>query len=532
MAINYREIQQLPPFTQSVDPNSGTAPSGTQYGMETALAGQNPTGAARKLTLGMIYSMFSASFDEGFNNALIQSISYSETNRTITVTLRSGDSYTANPIPVAGTANPNPGLITSQDWNLLQQLNINVNNLVTNLGNLDLRVTVLEGEGKAYYVTNSQWDGGFTGAETPNDLQTLFTTVSGKTQPNNNDIMVHVASATSWVWLNGNWAYIERNSFAPSGSQDQIMYGDGTVSGHLDKNLNDNGSGRIDLNTSFTQNGVTTFKGICVYEGGFGIATSDINAQGASGSFGIGAGGAGLGFNAQGASGSFGIGAGGAGLGFNAQGAQGSFGINCASIQICSFIQNSNGNHVKIGSSSPNASGGTFFGLSYDDTFSIGLDINYGKNDGTKKGSLKLFGSYAHNHTRDSVSLTACSMATIADSIFTIGSTSRICACQMQMNYFGGFSWIDIPNGGYTDQLDIYGPAQYYGSGFNSPLTNIPSPPGDSTKYGNISVDYTVDKLKVILRVPYYDPANPRTLHLAASRPNINTLFASDSGWV
>ena len=250
--IDFREIQQLPPFENPVTPGSGAVPTGPQYGMETAIPGQNPTGAARKLTLGMIYGMFRSAVDEGYNDALIQSIDYSETERTVTVTLRNGMSFPSNPIPVAGSGNPNPGLISQADWNLLQQLDIDAGDLLTQLNAFNLRLVVLEGGGRAYYVTNAQWAGGFTGSESTSNLQSLFNSISGRTQPNENDIMVHVSSGTSWVYVNSAWNYISSPGFAADGASGNLTMFDNNMADN--GNLADSGISAADIVTHASLN--------------------------------------------------------------------------------------------------------------------------------------------------------------------------------------------------------------------------------------------------------------------------------------
>ena len=495
--IDFREIQQLPPFENPVTPGSGTVPSGPQYGMETAIPGQNPTGAARKLTLGMIYGMFKSAVDEGFNAALLQSVSYSETDQTITVTLRSGDTYPSNPIPVAGASNPNPGLITNADWNKIQQL-------VSDLQNLEQNVTVLEGGGQAYYVTENQWNGGFTGSESPSNLQILFTTISGTANPKENDIMVHVSSGTSWVFLNDSWNYITYHSWEPAGNTSQLLRGDGTPTGALIQDLNQGNSGNIILGTQ------GTFKGLCAMSGIVGISTYNDG-------------------NGIGASGAAGISASSAGMGMSSPQMSGGFGMSLLGINICYSNNNGVGSNIRINNNAQqNIIGGGLIELDGPGS-TEGLTITKGDATG-EYVSLRLY-DHSNLHVVNKGNVT------IRNTIFNMNianfylSKSSICICSFSKDELGGLDLDGTPTA-----KNLYGSSypQSIGNGaWPPPFQNIPFP-NDwyPTNYGSMTADYTADKLKAVLRIPVYHGCFPRTCHLAASRPDINSPFTSDSGWL
>jgi hypothetical protein len=506
----------------------------------------------------MINELFNASYSSDFNAALVQSVSYSETEQTITITLRSGSQFKSNPIPVAGAGNPNPGLISQADWNLLQQLDIDVGDFLAQLNAFNLRLVVLEGSGRAYYVTNAQWLGGFTGSESPSNLQNLFTTISGRTQPNENDIMVHVSSGTSWAYVGGNWDYISSGAWVPNGSDSQLTRGDGTPTGSLDMDLNQGNSKNIRLGLSISGDG---FRGLCSKPGSVGLSATDDNGDGASGSLGITASGAGFGFSGQGVegglgisqnsagfgfsgpedSGGFGITPTGAGFGFSGQGVEGGFGISGNNgINIC-YLDSAN----SIGASiimnqnpQPGHTGGSLIEIEAPGSKG-GLTIAGGSlNAATEESdyfSLRLYkNSELHVINGSKMTLNGGSTVTADSSILSIGCQSAICFCTIAQNIFGG-----IDADGTPTAKNLYGssyPTSYGNGTWPHPFGNIPFPNNPDTwepsNFGSMTADFTSDKLKAVLRIPQYHGCYPRTWHLAASRPDTSSPFSSDSGWV
>ena len=541
MAVNYREIQQLPSF------------AGGQLAMETAIPGQNPTGAARKLTLGMIYTLFNMAYDIDFNSSMIQNVSYDEASRTITVTLKDGSTYTSNPIPIAGLGNPNPGLISEADWNAIQKL-------VSSLENLGQRVTVLEGQGNIYLITESQWPSGFDGSESLNALNNLYLSASGKMPPpTTQDIMVHVSSGTSWAYVDSAWHYISSGAWVPNGSDSQLIRGDGTPTGSLDMDLNQGNSKNIRLGLSSSEG----FRGLCSHPGTVGLSATDDNGDGASGAlgitaysagfgfsgqensggFGIQGNSAGFGFSSQDVSGSFGITATGAGFGFSGQGVEGGLGISGNNgINICyRDSANSIGASIRMNQNpQPGHTGGSLIEIEAPGSEG-GLTIAGGSlNAATEEWdyfSLRLYSkSNLHVINGSKMTLNGGSTVTADSSILSIGCHSAICFCTIAQDIFGG-----IDADGTPTAKNLYGssyPTSYGNGTWPHPFEDIPFPfPANAdtwepSNFGSMTADFTSDKLKAVLRIPQYHGCYPRTWHLAASRPDTDSPFSSDSGWV